>query len=114
MSMKPAIRNWQSHPPPGGWTITYTLPGTSQQWVFAGLPGKVVGAIADVQRANGIFAGFGPIWDLCNAIWTERDPVRALPYNTSAGQPVQPAQTSYTMPRSTARAKQSVGCRRCG
>ena len=113
MSMSPAIRNWQSQPPPGGWSITYTLPGTDQKWVLPGLPNKIVLGIAEVQKANGIFQGFGVVWDYCNAIWTERDPARALPYSTSKGGRVQPARTT-TMSRSTVRAKQSKGCSRCG
>ena len=85
MSMKPAIRNWQSQPPSGGWAIEYTLPGTEQKWLFKGLPHAVVEGIADVQGANKVFEGYGPIWDLCNAIWTKRDPRRALSYTTSSG-----------------------------
>ena len=112
MSMSPAIRGWQNQPPPGGWAITYTLPGTDQKWTLSGLPNKIVLGISEVQKANNIFEGYGVIWDYCNAIWTARDPARALAYRDSVG--VQQVAAATAMSRSTARAKVSVGCTRCG
>lgn len=111
MSMSPAIRGWQNSPPPGGWSIKYTLPGTTQEWFLTGLPNKVVLGIAEVQKANDIFEGFGPIWDLCNAIWVARDPARALPYRTSKGVPQETA--AHRLSRTVARSKVSHGCSSC-
>jgi len=113
--MSPAIRNWQAQPPSGGWSIEYTLPGTEQRWLFKGLPHAIIEGIAEVQQANGIFDGYGPIWDMANAIWTKRDPDRALGFTTTSGQRVQklvvtsPAKLS----RTTLRAAATKACGRC-
>ena len=114
--MKPAIRNWQSQPPSGGWAIDYTLPGTEQKWFFQGLPNAIVEGIADVQQANKVFVGYGPIWDMCNAIWTKRDPHRALSYTTSTGEGKQKLVSGAIQSpssRSAMRARISKPCSRC-
>jgi hypothetical protein len=112
MSMKPAIRNWQSQPPTGGWAIEYTLPGTDQKWLFQGLPHSIVEGIAEVQGANGIFKGYGPVWDMANAIWTKRDPKRALSYTESTGDRIT-SSSPAPLSRSTTRARVTKPCARC-
>ena len=116
MSMKPAIRNWQSQPPNGGWAVEYVLPGTEQKWFFKGLPNAIVEAIADVQQANKIFDGYGPIWDMLNKIWTTRDPHRALDYTLSDGTRKQRLVSGKIVPptsRAALRARISKPCSRC-
>jgi len=83
MSLAPAIRNYQSQPPNGGWGIDFELGG--QHWWVKASPYKMVEKIAGIQKANGKFDGYAPIWDMLNQIWTNNDPKRALPYADSKG-----------------------------
>ena len=114
--MSPAIRGWQNQPPQGGWAIDYTLPGTEQKWLFKGMPHSIIEGIAEVQQANKVFDGYGKIWDMANAIWTKRDPHRALSYTESTGAK-KPMLVSGSIvnpkKRSTLRAKITKPCGRC-
>lgn len=91
----PLIKQWQSRPPAGGWGIKYELLG--QVWTIDGpTPQRIVEQIAQIQRQNRAYSSHQAIWDYCNAIWTERDPARAVVQKAS------PAPRGDTKPVSTA------------
>jgi hypothetical protein len=119
MAFSPAIRNWQSQPPNGGWAIEFILKdkdGHPHKWYFKGLPNAIVEAISDVQKANDIFDGYGPVWDHCNAIWTKRDPKRATSYSTISGTKINSTTSkAFIKPQSRTahRARVSKPCGRC-
>ena len=74
--MKPLIRNWQSFPPSGGWSVEYTLEG--QSFTYTGSPSRIVSQIRRLLEGNGLYNGDAEIWTYCNKIWCERSPDRCI------------------------------------
>ena len=120
MSFSPAIRNWQAQPPVGGWALTYSITdgsGEEHKWFFQGLPHSIIEGVAEVQKANNIFDGYGKIWDWANDTWTKRDPKRALSYSREDGTYVASPMVSGAVASPTIRGARSARvtkpCSRC-
>ena len=73
---EPAIRNWESMPPSGGWRISIGIKG--QTFNFTGSPHSIVSGIAGVQKRNNDYRGDEWIWNHCNSVWCARSPERCL------------------------------------
>jgi hypothetical protein len=89
----PAIRNWETMPPPGGWSLSYIFNGNS-----FGVTGQsahsIVEGIAAILRNNGVkfdHAKREEVWAFCNGIWCARDPKRCLT------KPLQPNEAAKVM-----------------
>jgi hypothetical protein len=75
--MSCSIRNSQTRPIPGGWSLNYDHNGQAFR-ITGHSPNAIVERIASIQRANNSYQGDKDIWSYCNAVWEARAPERAV------------------------------------
>jgi hypothetical protein len=74
---EPAIRNWKTQPPAGGWGFTYTGPN-GQKFQCSGITAnRVIAQLTDILKMNAWYVSDAHTWATANDIWTARSPDRA-------------------------------------
>lgn len=92
----PAIRNYETRPPVGGWGVEYIYRG--QKFDMTGGWRTVAQKIERLHKRNSDPITMDAIFDYLNPIWCSRDPGRCMP----------PAQRTAEMKRT------GTTCGRCG
>lgn len=73
----PAIRNYETRPPVGGWGVEYTLRG--QKFTLTGGWNVVAQKLARLQKRNGEFRSMDDVFEYLNNAWCAKDPERCMP-----------------------------------
>lgn len=86
-AFEPAIRNWKNQPPAGGWPFTYIAENRQRFFIESHDPKRCVELLTDILRLNKWFISDAHTWAIANAVWTSRDPKRAMAGATLADLP---------------------------